>query len=210
LKFEKKSFKLAIVVEDDQKEENALFSRNYGLIVKTFLYQIVMSLFGFMMYGATYKVPFLLILGQVTVVLFFFYIMASQMYQGGAKMCEYDISHAHTSSPYAGFLLALIAFLPTFLLAAVSLAIPPYAAGGETNTAGYLSYLCNHTFLQGMYVGITQEIFPTAAGGADTALMQANMAAINSRCILHLFGAIPGFLIGGIGYLIGYKRFLKS
>lgn len=187
-----------------------MFSRNYGLIVKTFLYQIVMSLFGFMMYGATYKIPILLIVGQATVLLFFFYIMGSQMYQGGAKMCEYDISHSHSSSPFAGFLFALVAFFPTFLLAVLSLLVPPYAESGATNTAGYLSYLCNHTFLQGMYVGITQEIFPTAAGGADEALMLANISAINSRCILHLFGAIPGFLIGGFGYLIGYKRFLKS
>ncbi len=163
-----------------------------------------------MMYGATYKIPFLLIVGQATVILFFFYIMSSQMYQGGAKMCEYDISHSQKSSPLAGFLLVLIAFLPTFLLAAISLLIPPYTATGDTQTAGYLSYLCNHTFLQGMYVGITQEIFPTSAGGADPALMAKNIVAINSRCILHAFGALPGFLIGGFSYLIGYKRFLKS
>lgn len=163
-----------------------------------------------MMYGATYKIPILLLVGQGTVILFFFYIMASQMYQGGAKMCEYDISHSHSSSPFAGFLFAFLAFLPTLLLAVLSLAVPPYAEGGNTNTAGYLSYLCNHTFLQGMYVGITQKIFPTAAGGADEALMLANAAAINSRCLLHLVGAIPGFLIGGLSYLVGYKRFSKN
>ena len=57
-----------------------VFSRNAGLMLKTFLYQVVMSLFGFMMYGATYKIPFLLIVGQATIVLFFFYILTTQMY----------------------------------------------------------------------------------------------------------------------------------
>ncbi len=186
------------------------FTRNAGLILKTFLYQIVMSLFGFMMYGATYKISLLLIIGQCTVVLFFFYIMSSQMYQSGAKTCEYDHGHGTGSSPAAGFLFAAIAFLPTFILALVSVIVPPFAESGASNTAGYLSYLCNHTFLQGMYVGITQTVYPTAAGGASEALAAANAAAINSRCILHLFGAVPGILAGGIGYLIGYLNFKRK
>ncbi len=186
------------------------FSRNSGLILKTFLYQIVMSLFGFMMYGATYKIPLLLVIGQTTVVLFFFYIMSSQMYKGGAKMCEYDRGHSLSSSPAAGFLFALFAFLPTIILAIISVVSPPFSESGTANTAGYLSYLGNHTFLQGMYVGITQTIYPTAAGGANEALAAANASAINSRCVLHLFGAIPGILACGIGYLLGYQNFKMS
>lgn len=187
-----------------------LFSRNTGLMIKTLLYQVVMSLFGFMMYGATYKIPFLLLIGQATVILFFFYIMSSQMYQSGAKMCEFDRSHETSSSPAAGFLFALIAFLPTILLAVVSVINPPFAASGDTNTVGYLSYLGNHTFLQGMYVAITQTLYPTSAGGASEALAAANAAAINSRCLIHLVGAVPGILAGGIGYLLGYLNFKKD
>lgn len=186
------------------------FTRNTGLMVKTFLYQVVMSLFGFMMYGATYKIPLLLVIGQATVILFFFYIMSSQMYQSGAKQCEYDRSHDSHSSPSAGFLFALLAFLPTIILALISVIVPPFAESGDSNTAGYISYLCNHTFLQGMYVGITQTVFPTAAGGANEALAAANAAAINSRCFIHLFGAIPGILAGSIGYMLGYLNFKKD
>lgn len=186
------------------------FSRNAGLILKTFLYQVVMSLFGFMMYGATYRIPLLLVVGQTTIVLFFLYIMSSQTYQSGAKSCEYDRSHGTKSNPWAGFLFMLIAFLPTIVLAIVSVLIPPFPADGATNTAGYLSYLGNHTFLQGMYVGITQYIYPTSSGGAAEALMLANAEAINSRCLIHLFGAIPGILAGGIGYLVGFLQFSKE
>ncbi len=187
-----------------------LFSRNAGLILKTFLYQIVMSLFGFMMYGATYKIPLLLIIGQLTIVLFYFYILTSQMYQGGAKMCEYDLSHGQKTSALSGFLFALIAFLPTLCLAVISTLNPPFSESGAANTAGYLSYLGNHTFLQGMYVGITQHLFPTSSGGANEALNLANISAINSRCFLHLFGAIPGVVAAGLSYLIGYRSFQKE
>jgi len=186
------------------------FSRNSGLMVKTFLYQVVMSLFGVMMYGATYKIPFLLVIGQATVVLFYYYIMSSQMYKSGAKMCEYDRGHDSATSPAAGFLFALIAYLPTVLLALVSVLVPPFAQDGATNTAGYLSYLGNHTFLQGMYIGITQTIYPTMAGGASETLAAANAAAINSRCIIHLIGAFPGIIACGVGYLLGYQNFKRD
>ncbi|MBR5295941.1 MAG: hypothetical protein IKU24_05070 [Clostridia bacterium] len=186
------------------------FSRNLGLILKTFLYQIVMSLFGFMMYGATYKIPFLLIIGQLTVVLFYFYTLCSQMYQGGAKTCEYDNAHKEKSSALAGFLFALIAFLPTICLAVISTVSPPFASDGATNTAGYLSYLGNHTFLQGMYVGITQHLFPTVSGGASDAVSFANIASINSRCFVHLFGALPGIFASGISYFVGYRNFKRE
>jgi len=187
-----------------------LFSRNMGLTLKTFLYQIVMSLFGFMMYGATYKIPFLLVIGQITVVLFYFYILTTQMYQGGAKASEFDLSHKEKSPALAGFLFALIAFLPTFILAVISVYSQPFTTEGVTNTAGYLSYLGNHTFLQGMYVGITQHLFPTASGGANDALNFANMASINARCFFHLFGGVPGILASGIAYFIGYRSFRKE
>ena len=187
-----------------------VFSRNAGLTLKTFLYQVVMSLFGFMMYGATYKIPFLLVVGQATIVLFFFYILTTQMYQGGAKMCEYDMAHKGKSSAWAGFCFALIAFSPTILLAVISTLSPPFSPDGATNSAGYISYLGNHTFLQGMYVGIVQYLFPTSSGGAGEALNQANMASVNSRCYFHLFGALPGILASGVAYLLGYKGFQKE
>lgn len=187
-----------------------LFSRNASLILKTFLYQIVMSLFGFMMYSSTYKIPLLLVVGQLTVVLFYYYILSSQMVQGGHKMCEYDMAHGTSSSPLFGFVFALIAFLPTIILAVVSVVSPPYLANGATNTAGYLSYLGNHTFLQGMYVGITQWIYPTSAGTSAEALATLNAQAVNARCFIHLFGAVPGILISGGSYLFGYLNFKKG
>lgn len=183
-----------------------LFSRNSGLIVKTFLYQLVMSLFGFMMYSGTYRIPFLFYVGQITVVLFFFYIMSSQMYQGGAKMCEYDRGHDSTSSPFAGFLFAVIAFLPTIILSVISLISPPFATPETTNTLGYVSYTVNHSFQQGMYMGITQLIYPTSAEASKEVLA----SAINSRCLLHLLGALPGILASGIGYYLGYQNFKKD
>ena len=186
------------------------FQRNAGLVVKTFLYQIVMSLFGIMMYSVTHKNPFLFYLGQGTVILFFLYIMSSQMYQYGAKSCEYDWAHKCTSSPLFGFVFALLAFLPTILSSAWTLITPPFDANGVANAAGYVPFLLNKTFLQGMYIGISQSLYPTVAGGTSEALAAANGMALNSQCLIYLICAIPGILFSGTFYWIGYAGFRKN
>jgi len=186
------------------------FSRNLGLTLKTFLYQIVMSLFGIMMYLATKSNTLLLVAGQASVIIFFLYIMSTQMYQSGYKMCEYDRGHGSTSSPAFGFLFAFLAFLPTILLSAWTLICPPFDGAGAINAGGYVPFLLNKNFLQGMYIGIVQTLFPTTAGGTSEALAAVNGAAMNRQCLFYLAGAIPGILASGTGYLIGYLHFSKD
>ncbi len=181
------------------------FSRNYGLILKTFLYQVAMSLFGFMMYTGTYKIPLLLVVGQITILFFFIYIMFSQTYQAGSKACEHDWAHSLSSSCLLGFLFALIAFIPAIVLSVWCVAVPPVAADGASYSASYAPFLINRFFLQGMYIGISQWLFPAASASAGDAA--ANAAAMNSQCFMYLFTAIPGLLASGIGYLVGYKHF---
>ncbi|MBR2615104.1 MAG: hypothetical protein IKC69_00290, partial [Clostridia bacterium] len=98
--------------------------RNAALTFKTFLYQVVMSLFGFMMYSSTYRIPFLLWIGQAIISVFFLFIMAYQMFQAGAKACEYDRAHSLSSSPLLGFGFALIGFIPALVLSAIGIAQP--------------------------------------------------------------------------------------
>ncbi len=183
------------------------FSRNSALILKTFLYQIVMSFFGIMMYTATSFNPLLLGLGQGMVILFFLYIMSSQSYKMGFKSCEYDRAHGTFTSPLLGFLMALLAFLPTLCFSLWTLVFPPFSSLGEAQGIGYVPFLLNKTFLQGMFVTLGQWIFPTEAGGSSEALAIANGLALNKQCWLHLAGAFPGLLATGISFLIGHKRF---
>ena len=177
--------------------------RNGGLILKTILYQIVMSLFGMMMYGATSRIRFLSIIGQVAVVLFYFYILVSQTYQGGFQSFEPDHAHGQTSSPAAGFLIALIAFLPTLVLSLWSALIPPFYADGTPVSYSYIPFLINKSFLQGMYILVVQMIYPTSA---DT-VGAVNAVRLNSQSFLYIFTVLPGMLSCGVGYLLGYRQF---
>lgn len=185
------------------------FKRNGGLIFKTFLYQVVMSLFGFMMYSSTYKIPLIMTVGQITITIFYLYIMFHQMYQQGAKNCEYDWAHSLSSSPAFGFLFCLIAFLPTILLSAYTCIFPPYAS--EAMQSSYPAFLINKVFLQGMHVGFFQWLFPTSsAASVDAAATAANAVSMNAQCFAHLFGCIPGIIACGLGYFFGYEGFKKD
>jgi len=177
------------------------------MIFKTFLYQVVMSFFGIMMYTATNSNTLLLVVGQVFVILFFWYIMSSQMYQAGYKTKEYDHAHGTSSSPFLGFFLSFIAFLPTVLMSAWVLIFPPFDSIGQAQGIGYIPFLLNKTFLQGMHISLAQWIYPTSAGGLATSVAIENAAALNSQGIFYLLGSIPGFLASGIGYLVGCLRF---
>ena len=161
-----------------------------------------MSLFGFMMYSATFRIPFLMWIGQACITFFFLFIMFHQAYQQGAKSCEYDLAHKLKSSPALGFLFAFLGFLPAILLSAGTVLFPPYSASGATLN-GYVPYLLNKTFLQGMYIGIVQAIHPTAS--TDTAKVLA--AACNAQCLNHLISCVPGLIACAAGYVTGFLRF---
>lgn len=182
--------------------------RNYGLILKTFLYQVVMSLFGFMMYGAIRTIPLLSVVGAATIILFFLFIMGSQMYQKAAKNCEFDRAHGTKSSPLAGFLFAFLAFLPAILVSLYGFVFPPYNADG---TAAHATpFLLNKTFLQGMYISVVQALFKTTSQGASATVAAENALALNGQAKLFLFTSIPGIITSGVGYLAGYHSFMKD
>lgn len=182
-----------------------MLKRNKGLILKTFLYQIVMSFFGLMMFSATSQNQMLLYVGQALVILFFSYILFSQSSQYGSKSAERDLREKSSSSVFAGFLLALLGFLPAILLSVISFLNPPYAADGTGRAV--VPFLINKTFLQGMYIGFAQFLYPTTTVGAEAIVAAQNAASLNSQTRLFLFTSLPGILLSGTGYLFGYFRF---
>ncbi len=184
------------------------WKRSADYIGKTFLYQIVMSFFGIMMYEATQFNLVLYIIGTLCVLAFYAYILISQSLQKGAKMAEFDHRNKVDSSPFAGFFLSFAAFLPTIVLSAVSCIAPPYYADGSGRNV--VPYILNRCFLQGMHLGVLQKLFPTTAEGAAAEVAAANAAAANSQAPYLLLLALPWILLCGLSYLYGYKRFCKG
>ncbi len=189
-----------------------IWKRGRDLIWKTFLYQIVMSFFGVMMYSVTYQNTVLFILGQVAVLGFYGFILVSQTMQKAGRIAEYDHRNAVTTSPLSGFWLSALGFVPTFVLSAITFFLPPFTADGGSNSFALSVFQINKTFQQGMYVGIYQRIFPPADASlyAASEVGAANAAALNSQTSIMPLAVIPGILLCGFAYLYGYKHFMKG
>ena len=188
------------------------WKRGRDLIWKTFLYQIVMSFFGVMMYSVTYQNTVLFILGQIAVLAFYGFILVSQTMQKAGRIAEYDHRNHLKTSPLMGFALCGLGFVPTLFLSLINLIWRPFTETGAANSFALAVFQINKTFQQGMYVGLYQRIFPPV----DTSLYAAsevgaaNAAALNAQAGLMPLAVIPGILLCGFAYVYGYKHFLKG
>lgn len=178
----------------------AYLSRSRGLILKTFLYQLVMSFFGIMMNTATYRNTALLVIGQVMVILFYLYIFFSQSMKAGSKECEYGMGHGVRTCPWAGTLPIFLGFVPMIALSVVSASLPPFTAEGEMS-ASYLPYVFNNLLQQGVYRGIYQMLYPAGDNAGQAA---------NAQALLFPFAFLPGYLAGVSGYALGWYRFVAD
>lgn len=175
----------------------AYLSRVKGLILKTFLYQLVMSFFGIMMNTATSRNTALLVIGQVMVIAFYLYIFFSQSMQAGSKECEYGVGHGAETSPWLGAVPLILGFVPMIVLSVFSAAVPPFTAGGG-QSASYVPYVFNNLLQQGVYRGVYQMLYPVGDNAGQAA---------NAQALLFPFAFLPGFLAGTGGYVFGWYRF---
>ena len=179
----------------------AFLSRNRGLALKTFLYQLVMSFFGTMMFTATSRNQALLVIGQVMVIAFSLYIFFYQSMQAGSKECEFGIGHGVKTCAWAGILPVFLGFVPMILLSVWGALVPPVNADGGASSS-YVPYVINNLLQQGVYQGIYSMAYPIAEGDLGQ--------ATNARALLFPFAFLPGFMAGSAGFAFGWFRFRKD
>jgi len=201
----------------------SVWKRGRDLVWKTFLYQLVMSFFGIMMFGSTSWNAVLSIIGMIASLAFYAYILLSQAAKKGARMAEYDHRNQSPTSPFHGFWLSSLGFLPMAVMSLINKIFPPFE-----HPFSYSVFQINRTFQHGMYLSIYDRIFPTAAAeGANhesyasflssiaafsqkTDAAAANAAALDAQAGIMIYFILPGILLSGLAYLWGYKNFTKG
>lgn len=178
-----------------------MFQKFKGMAIKTFLYQIVMSFLGFMLFSALSANPFLKILAIIISISFYWYILFSQTSEIGQKISESDIAHKTNTPLWSGFIAAAVSFIPTAIMSIISIISLP-----SQNGIGYISFLLNKLLLQGMYIGIAQKIYPT---DQQMSAIQ-NAASLDKQSYLFLIFIIPGILVCGSAFIYGYKKFSQK
>lgn len=175
------------------------FRENSYSMVRLFLNQIALTVFGTMLALATAKNDTLLLVTSIFSVLFYLYLVYSFGWEIGAKDKIRIDGGRLAPMPAKGFLIALVANIPNLLLALLMGfgAIISTATGAEW--AGDLSVVCNAIarLIEGMYLGIIKIL-------EDVVFTDAHIIDVWWWFIVI---TLPAIITGGVSYILGSKNF---
>jgi hypothetical protein len=170
----------------------AFFERySYEIIVHLFLYQIVISMFGFSLAMATAKADndTLLLWSSIGAIAFFLILIYGSAWKIGAKD-KLSIEFGKlTYKPLRGLFLSFLANSLNFLMA-ILITIGVLAGIGGLESIGRLVALLT----QGMYQGVM-------------AVVKIGDAPLHSMWWAYFLTSVPAMLVTTIGYIAGAKDF---
>ena len=166
----------------------SFFSKYSYSMVKLFITQIALGLFGGVLALATSTNDILLWVAGIGSVLFYLFLIYVAVWEIGAKdRISIDLGKAK-KRPYVGFLITLIANVPNIIVAsiyAICWFISKGAEGAATNIASFMRVIT--LFIEGMYYGLM-----TAIGIGPNSFWWAYFVIV-----------IPAVLVGGVAYILG-------
>ena len=177
------------------------FFHKYGYsIVKMFLYQFAISMFGSTLAMATTssKSTSTTIVVSACAVLFYLFVLYGLTWEiGGHDKISVDVGKKEYK-PMTGFVLSALANIPNFIIAIIfTIGYPSLARGGEWG-----SNLCAvmKVFLfifEGMYLGLLTAIRIPVAGV---------MQQLNNLWWPYFLIPLPAILTCGLAYYLGHKN----
>ena len=177
------------------------FFHKYGyIIVKMFLNQFVISMFGASLAAATVStgnttLTTVVSIGAIVFYLFLLYVMTWEV--GAQDKILVDVGKK-TYRPLTGLVLSLIANIPNFIIAIVfTIGYPSMAAGEEwgSNICAVIKVLL--FVFEGMYLGVLTATKLTVNGV---------LQALNNIWWPYFLIIIPAILTCGTAYFLGHKN----
>ena len=174
----------------------AFFGKYSYSIVKMFVNQIAISIFGLMLSMATTNAQssVLSIVVSAFAILFYLFLLYTLVWEIGAKdKIAVDVGKKQYKM-MTGLWMSLIANIPNILLAIIFAVCQPFASSaGVAKFSGVISFIAN--ILQGMYFGMISSItFPS--GRLMSQMWWAYFIII-----------IPALLTSFLAYFLGHKDF---
>lgn len=176
------------------------FNNHLYNIIKMFVNQIAISIFGFVLFAATSAAEvngtssILTIVVSCCAILFYLFLIYTMIWDIGAKdKISVDVGKK-PYRPYTGLILALVANIPNYLIAIAYTIAYPFMANHAWagNTAGVAQTAS--LFIQGMYRGLISSV------------------SIGSNRLSHFWWIyfiiiIPSLVTSWLGYFLGHKNF---
>lgn len=178
----------------------AFFSRYSYTIVKMFLYQFAISLFGSTLAMATTSSgnSTLTIVVSICAAAFYLFLLYVMVWEIGAQdKISVDVGKKEYK-PFTGLILSLIANIPNFIIAILfAVGYPSMAAGGEwgSNICAVMKLLL--FILEGMYLGIVTAIKMDVAGVVQQ---------LNNLWWPYFLMPLPAIITCSVAYFLGHKN----
>ena len=177
------------------------FFHKYGYsIVKMFLYQFAISMFGSTLALATTssKNDTLTIIVSICAVLFYLFLLYVMVWEIGAQdKISVDVGKKEYK-PMTGFALGAIASIPNFIIAILfAIGYPSMASGAEwgSNICAVMKLLL--FIFEGMYLGLLTAIEMTVNGISQQ---------LNNLWWPYFLITLPAIITAGMAYFLGHKN----
>lgn len=177
----------------------ALFSRYSYSVLKMFINQFAIGIFGAVLSMATIIADSdpLTIIVSIFSILFYLFLIYNMMWEVGAKDRLAVDYKKQPYRPHMGLVLALFANLPNFLIAILQTVVAPFPEMKWANalrTGVVVVYLV----VEGMYAGL---------GGVLTLSVDGVATSLNSFWWMYFVIIIPALVTAWIAYYLGHKNF---
>ena len=177
------------------------FSKHSYDIIKMFVNQIAISIFGAMLFTATAVAEIngagsaLTIVVSCGAILFYLFLLYTMTWDLGAKdRISVDVGKKQYR-PHTGLVLALIANIPNYIIAIAYTIAAPFSAepGSWAETTVSVVQVVSF-FIQGMYRGLIYSI-------------SIGQTAIHKFWWIYFIIIIPALVTSWLGYFLGHKNF---
>ena len=172
---------------------------SYG-IVKLFVTQFAIGIFGAVIALATSELDWLLMLTSIGATLFYLFLVYTSVWAVGAKdKISVDVGNLKPNA-WRGVLMALVASIPNFIIA--TLCALQFEATTQVAAVGVVISF----FVQGMYHGILRTVpflgTPTTVGSGENIITTQTPYWFSYFIII-----IPLIVVAGLAYFAGTKDF---
>ncbi len=185
----------------------SFWKRNLPIVGKLVGTQIILSMLGKMVYLAVSEITFLLVVGIVTSIGLFYYLIYDIIWKAGCDEALRTPDERTNIGPVTGAILGFCGALPGFVLSLVPVLFPltPNAVGNPTGW-NYVIYVITEFFFNGVYGGLIRVLFPVhVIANADYEVALSNIAIYNASMPYYLISIVPVTLIGLVAYSYGLK-----
>ncbi len=174
----------------------AFFSKYSYSIIKMFVNQFAISIFGAVLAMATASTgnnTLSLIVG-ILAILFYLFLIYTMTWEIGAKdKISVDVGKKEYR-PFTGLLMALVANIPNFIIAIIyTIAYPMMNTASWAGNTAAVARLCS-IVIQGMYLGVTSSI--TVSG-----------TPLNHLWWTYFVITVPSLITSFAAYYLGHRNF---